>query len=187
MTGDWPTWATERIEIVDSDPEWPRLASELAKVLDHRLAPWLDGCTEHVGSTSVPGLVAKPVVDLMAPVRSLDTVAHADRLLSECGWYFVPPHLDHRPWRRFYVLPQNGRRVAHLQLVEPSHPRWRDVLGFRDRLLQRPDLAAEYAKVKREAASVHAESREAYTAAKSAFIRSVVTDGTPGICQASGR
>ncbi len=175
MTADaWPTWATAPIEVVAHDPGWAELAATLATDLDRRCAPWLDGEVEHVGSTAIPGLPAKPIVDLMAPVRHLAETPAADSPLSVAGWELVPPALDERPWRRFYVQPEGDRRVAHLHLVERGHARWREVVTFRDALLVDAALAAEYAAIKREAAVRFGEDREAYTAAKSSFIQRVV-------------
>lgn len=104
MRDDWPTWARQPIEITGPDPQWPRQAAELARDLDRLLASWLDGTTEHVGSTAVPGLPAKPVLDLLAPVRRLADVAQAHRTLAEAGWHLVPPELDRRAWRRLYAI-----------------------------------------------------------------------------------
>ena len=172
---DWPSWATEKVEIVQPDPNWPKLARGLAEDLHDRLRAWLDGNIEHVGSTAVPGLPAKPVIDLMAPVTSVQLSHEADSTLTEAGWQLVPPHLDNRPWRRFYVLADGASRVAHLHLLERSSPRWHEVLAFRDALRSRPALVAAYAKVKRAAAEAHPDDREGYTAAKSDFIHEVLT------------
>jgi GrpB-like predicted nucleotidyltransferase (UPF0157 family) len=174
MSEEWPPWATEDVALVPSDPAWPETAVRLIDDLHDRLRPWLDGAIEHVGSSAVPGLSAKPVIDLMAPVRSLAACHEADATLAEAGWHLVPPHLDDRPWRRFYVLPDEATRLAHLQLVERSSSRWRDVLTFRDRLRERPELAAAYAGVKRSAADAHPDDREQNTAAKADFIEQVL-------------
>lgn len=73
-----------------------------------------------------------------------------------------------------YVLPDGDRRLAHLHLVEPTHAQWRDVLLFRDRLRLHPELAADYERIKRLAAQAHLDDREAYTAAKTAFVDRVI-------------
>lgn len=122
----------------------------------------------------MPDLSAKPVIDLMAPVKSLTAAARADHSLTPAGWHLVPPDLDMRPWRRMYVLPQDGRRFAHLHLVERQHHRWRDTLRFRDQLRRRPDLAQAYSLIKLRAAEAHEHDREAYTEAKSAFVDHVL-------------
>lgn len=174
MSEDWPAWATETVRIEEHDPAWVELAAALIAELDVRLAPWLEGPIEHVGSTAVPGLPAKPIVDLMAPVRALASAVDADPVLADAGWELVPPELDGRPWRRSYVLPDGDRRIAHLHVVERTHDRWRDALVFRDELGTRPDLAASYAELKRSAAASHPDDREAYTVAKSTFVERVV-------------
>jgi GrpB-like predicted nucleotidyltransferase (UPF0157 family)/uncharacterized cupin superfamily protein len=176
VSESWPAWATEPIEVVDPDPAWATRAASLRADLEDRLGPWLEGSIEHVGSTAVPGLAAKPVIDLLAPVR---LIAVADRLhgpLVEGGWELVPPELDGRAWRRLYVLAEGSRRRAHLHLVDPSHPRWSDEVTFRDQLRQRPDLASDYARLKRLAATAHRDDREAYTDAKSDFVRRVLAE-----------
>lgn len=146
MSEAWPTWARQSVEISETDPGWERHAAELLADLERRLAYWLAGHVEHVGSTAMPGLAAKAIIDLMAPVSSLIDSGRADDVLAEAGWHLVPPELDQRPWRRMHVLPDGERRLAHLHLVEPTHPRWRDVLLFRDRLRLHPELVAEYTR-----------------------------------------
>jgi GrpB-like predicted nucleotidyltransferase (UPF0157 family) len=92
----------------------------------------------------------------------------------------VPPELDGREWERFYVKVAGDRRVAHLHLLEPGTPRWAELLRFRDRLRARPELAAEYAELKRTLAREHAGDREAYTRGKTAFVRRVLADTDRG-------
>ncbi len=176
MSEQWPTWATQAVEIRAWNPTWQQEAIDLIGDLGARLEPWLGGCIEHVGSTAVPNLAAKPIIDLMAPVASLSESGNADRALAEAGWHLVPPELDGRPWRRMYVLPDGDRRTAHLHLVESGHPRWHEALRFRNQLRQHPELAEKYARLKRIAAEVHRRDRDAYTEAKSAFVREVIRD-----------
>ena len=171
---DWPAWATQGVEVDEWSPSWSQIADDLIDGLADLLEPWAAAPLEHVGSTAVQGLPAKPVVDLLAPVRSLVAAEAADEVLAAAGWHLVPPGLDQRPWRRMYVLPDGDRRVAHLHLVEADHERFRDTLRFRDQLRQRPELASAYARLKYDAAEEHRDDREAYTAAKTAFVRSVV-------------
>lgn len=171
---EWPAWATESIHLEESQESWQTRADHLCRELEARLAPWLTRSVEHIGSTSVPGLPAKPIIDLQALVADLaDTPAIAETL-APYGWHFVEPELDQRPWRRFFVLVVNDRRSAHLHVMTADAPRWREQLAFRDRLRDHPDLAAAYAALKRELAERHRDDREAYTAAKSAFIRAAL-------------
>lgn len=182
MTRGWPAWATAPVELAPADPAWAELATSLRRSLEPLLAPWLTGPIEHIGSTSIPGLPAKPIVDLMAPVRDLTSADEAIAVLERAGWSLVPPELDGRPWRRLCVLPDGDRRRAHLHLVEPTHIRWQEALRFRDTLRADAGLAEEYARLKRQAAEAHRDDREAYTQAKGSFVERVLQrrDGPQG-------
>lgn len=162
---DWPAWATEPVAIADPDPTWVDRAAALIGDLELQLRPRLDGGRiHHVGSTAVPDLAAKPVIDLMTGVADLD----ARVVLA--GWHPVPPDLDARPWRRLWVRADGDRRLAHLYLMMPASERWLQTLRFRDRLRASPELRAEYAALKRRLAAEHSSDREAYTAAKAGFV-----------------
>lgn len=172
-----PAWAHEPPEICPFDPGWRDSARAECTRLAAVLGPWLVDGVEHIGSTAVPGLPAKPVVDLMASVRDPDVVAReASAELAADGWCAVPPELDGRPWRRFFVKPDAPglRRVAHLHVLAAGHPRWDQQLAFRDALRRDPGLAARYAGLKRRLATRHADDRESYTRAKSDFVAEVL-------------
>jgi len=146
--------------------------------LTHLLAPWLAGAVEHAGSTAVPGLAAKPVVDLMVPVSDLDVVTgQAAARLAADGWCYVPAELDRRPWRRLFVKPDvsGQRREAHLHLMQAGHPRWAEQITFRDALRRDRQLAQEYADLKRRLAQQRGHDREAYTAGKAQFVAAVLS------------
>ena len=158
--------ADQQIRLVPYDPAWPERAAAEAATLAGALAPWLDGAIEHVGSTAVPGLEAKPTVDLMAPVRDLDAARDAIPALADLGYQHAP----HRPHFHWLCKPSPEVRDFHLVLIERTHPDFAARLRFRDRLRADPDLAAEYARLKRELADRHPDDREAYTDAKAAFV-----------------
>lgn len=165
-----PAWAYERAEVRPHDPGWSDRAATERESLEELLAPWLVDGVEHVGSTAVPGLAAKPIIDLMASVTALDT--EASELLTANGWAYVPPHLDNRPWRRFFVKPDatGQRREAHLHLIQAGHQRWIDQLRFRDALRADRNLAQQYEDLKRRLATESGNDREAYTDGKAAFV-----------------
>jgi GrpB-like predicted nucleotidyltransferase (UPF0157 family) len=172
-----PAWAYEKTRICPPDPGRAAQAAVEIDRLTAALRPWLVDGVEHVGSTSVPGLAAKPVIDLMASVEDLDrTVAGAGDQLAAHGWCYVPPGLDLWPWRRFFVLPDasGAHRRAHLHLLPVGHPRWAEQLAFRDALRADATLVARYAQIKRRLAEQHGADREAYTQAKTDFVREVL-------------
>lgn len=166
----WPAWATEDVVVVPADPAWAARGQAACAALEAALAPWLAAGVHHVGSTAVPGLAAKPVLDLMAGVPALDVAGAVASALAPEGWHLVPPDLDERPSRRLLVLAPADRRLAHLHLVRPDEPRWTAQLRFRDLLRADTALAGRYEALKRRAATAHRHDREAYTAAKSAFV-----------------
>jgi len=171
---DWPAWATARVEVRPADPQWQRLGDELRCELDSALARWLTAPVEHVGSTAVPGLAAKPVLDLQAAVADLGCAPEVAEALAGSGWHLVPPELDVRPWRRFLIQVVDDERVAQLHLLLVNGERWGEQLAFRDALRRDPGLVQQYAALKRQLATEHADDREAYTAAKTDFVRSVL-------------
>ncbi|HEY0001197.1 MAG TPA: GrpB family protein [Actinoplanes sp.] len=173
MSDERPVWADEKPELVAHDPAWLELGATHQARLAELLAPWLVAGVEHIGSTAVPGLPAKPIVDLMASVRDLEAaVDGAAGRLAEHGWCYVPPALDLWPWRRFFVLPDAAgqRRLAHLHLIAAGHSRWHEQLNFRDALRRDLALAQRYADAKRLLAAEHPDDREAYTEGKADFL-----------------
>jgi len=170
--GPVPVWAHEAVEIVPANSRWPELAAAEISRLERALAPRLVAGIHHVGSTSVPGLEAKPILDLLAGIR--DHTPDPDPALTALGWHLVPVELDGQPWRRFYVLPKNEKRYAHLHLVVPTSPQFRIVLTFRDQLRAAPETTRAYAALKQELAERHRTDREAYTRAKASFIEGVL-------------
>lgn len=172
-----PPWATAAVQIVPYDPAWPGRASRFAAELTTALGPWLLRPVEHVGSTSVPGLAAKPVIDLMPLVESKeDTAAAAGPDLAGLNWQHVPPEADDRPWRQFFVRVSNdGRhRLAHLHLMSAGAARWDEQFRFRDALRASAALRDEYASLKTRLAAEFGPDRERYTAAKADFIRRIL-------------
>lgn len=181
MPGDeWPVWATERVEIVPPDPDWLPRGERESELLESSLARWLVGRVEHVGSTAVPGLAAKPILDFLAQVTDLDRAPEVAAALAGAGWHFVPVELDQRPWERFFVRVVDDRRVAHLHLLDVDAPRWHDVLAFRDALRADPALVRSYAALKADLAARHGDDREAYTRAKADFVRAILAGLSTG-------
>jgi GrpB-like predicted nucleotidyltransferase (UPF0157 family) len=167
-------WMTAKLQVCTADPSWQKQGLAEALRLQERLAPWLIGHVEHVGSTAVPHLDAKPILDLQAAVADLACVAEFQDLLASSGWHFVPPELDARPWRRFFVQVRDGSRVAHLHVMRPDATRWAEQLAFRDALRGDAALAIRYGELKRSLASQYADDREGYSGAKASFVRTVL-------------
>lgn len=165
------------IEVVPYDTAWPALFEAERHMLQQALAPWLAGCIEHVGSTAVPGLMAKPVIDIMAPVRSLADSRHAIAAAAQHGYLHHPYRADVMHW---FCKPSPTVRTHHLHLVPHDSALWRERLAFRDALRHSASLRADYARLKRDLARRFPFDRDAYTEAKTPFIRHVLTQHGAG-------
>lgn len=160
------------IEIVDYDPGWPLEFAREQQLIAAALAPWLVGSPEHIGSTAVPGLAAKPVIDIMAPVRSLESSARCVEAAGRIGYVYFPYKADVMHW---FCKPSPAYRTHHLHVVPVNSRLWRERLGFRDALRTNEALRAEYLALKRRLAAEHRFDREAYTEGKASFIQRVLS------------
>jgi len=164
------------LEIVPYDSRWPR---EFEAERD-RIHAALGSCAlriEHNGSTAVPGLAAKPVIDIQVSVARLHPIDGYARLLADLGYVHVPHADDARC--PFFHRPQTWPHSHHIHIVEAGSEEERHTLAFRDYLRGHPHAAHEYETLKRALATLHngsdADSREAYANAKTAFIDRVLT------------
>lgn len=176
---DWPSWATEAVELAAPEADWPARGRLAGQSLATVLAPWLVLPVEHVGSTAVPGLVAKPILDLIAIVTDLGVAEQVVELLRPEGWHYVPPELDGRADERFFVQVVDSHRAAHLHLMPADARRWQDMVRFRDVLRADQRLAAAYGQLKSRLVEQHRDDREAYTAAKRDFVDGVLQTERP--------
>lgn len=155
------------IEIVPYDPAWSGMFEAEREAIREVIGPWLTGEIEHVGSTAVPRLAAKPVIDIMAPVASLEASRPALEKLAAIGYCHAPYRADVMHW---FCKPSPGHRTHHLHLVPGGSRLWMDRIRFRNALRGDPSLAREYQELKMNLARLHGDDREAYTDAKGPFI-----------------
>jgi GrpB-like predicted nucleotidyltransferase (UPF0157 family) len=156
-----------RIALVEYDSAWPaRFNAEATRLA--RILPSLRW--HHIGSTAVPGLPAKPIIDMMALTDDLDRPLPA--LIDEAAYTYPENYNSTLAERRWLCRPSAAHRTHHLHLVADRDELERH-LCFRDALRSDTGLAAEYAALKRRLADAMPEDREGYTAAKTAFITNV--------------
>jgi len=161
----------EPIRLVPYDPSWPAQFAAERAVLDEEIGDWATGGVHHVGSTAVPGLDAKPIIDILVGVDSLQASRASFDLLSKLDYLYAPYRADEMHW---FCKPDPSRRTHHLHLVPTDSSRFRDELAFRDRLRSSPRVAEEYAGLKRDLAERFADDREAYTDGKADFIGQIL-------------
>lgn len=167
----------EEVAVVQYDLRWPEMFDQERLHLLSCLPDNLIKRIEHFGSTAVPGLSAKPIVDILVEVASLDeTKKRIVPILEAQGYeYFWRPSLgDNTPpfYAWFIKRDTNGNRTYHIHMVESHFEHW-DRLLFRDYLIQHPDVAKEYGNLKMRLSRTHLNDRAAYTQAKSDFVRQV--------------
>ena len=171
------------IVIVDYDPAWPAQFAEEAARVEAALGDDLVVMTEHFGSTAIPGLSAKPIIDLLVAVRSLSEIRQRGIPALEAlgyAYWSDDPAAD----RLFFVkgLPPHGPRTHHVHVVElgVSYDTRLGEFSFADRLLFRdvlradPEEAQRYERLKQQLAAEFPDDREAYTNGKTDYIYGVM-------------
>ncbi len=127
---------------------------------------------QHIGSTSVPGLCAKPIIDILIGVKTLENYVEYIDILKIIGYEFR--EYASEPKRKFFSKGNNNFRTHHLHIVEIDTEEWNKHIIFRDYLIDHKETADKYANLKYEMAKKFPEDRDEYAAAKSKFINMIV-------------
>lgn len=159
------------IELAPYSTEWPLCFATEAAVLRVALKRWLVADLVHIGSTAVPGLVAKPIIDIMGPVADLQSSHAAIAAARRVGYCYFPYKPDQMHW---FCKPSPQLRTHHLHLVPYNSSMWQERLAFRDALRNDEALAAQYRELKFDLAAKHRLDREAYTDGKSSFVQAAL-------------
>lgn len=159
------------IELVPHRDEWKSLFESEADLLRGAVGDYVISI-EHIGSTAVFGLAAKPIIDILAGVEKLADAEKCIAPLAEIGYEYRG---ESGVAERFYFRKGEGDvSTHHLNVVETTSDFWRIHLLFRDYLRQNKDAAQSYEKLKKELALKHKGNRAAYTEAKTDFIESIL-------------
>ena len=167
----------EEVAVVPYDPIWPKMFEQERVHLLSCLPPQLVNRIEHFGRTAVPGLCAKPIVDILVEVTSLDQTREIIATILEAqgyDYFWRPSWGDDTPpfYAWFIKRDKCGNRTHHIHMVEAEFEHW-DRLLFRDYLIEHPEVALEYARLKEGLSEIHQGNRLAYTQAKGDFIKMV--------------
>lgn len=164
------------VTIVDYDSRWPILYEEekrrILEAVGHKAS-----AIEHIGSTAVPGLGGKPIIDMMAGVHQSTEADECVPLLRDLGYRDVTPEPDEPDWHYCLSKPYQGETAKlenfHLHFVKFMSDHWKRHLFFRDFLRTHPDVAKQYYKLKKKLATKYGSNRIGYTEAKTSFIESI--------------
>ena len=162
------------VVLVPYDETWPQqfagLREEIAGACRGLLL-----AVEHIGSTAIPGLAAKPVIDVMPVLRRFEDGPRCAELLAPFGYRYLGE--NGIPGRHYFVKgydPATGDRIANVHMYEKGHEEWRAHLAFRDYLRAHPQWRERYERLKSDLARAHGADVEAYAEAKTDFVKQVV-------------
>lgn len=159
------------IIIVPYDPDWVRMYEEEEALLRSRLPSGVVMLIEHYGSTAVPGLAAKPVIDILVAVTSFEAAKEGcNSVLEELG-YGYDWYAGHMAFFKGYFTDEPVK--YHIHMAPGDHPLM-DNLLFRDYLRAHQDAASRYERLKYDLAELHRDDREAYTDAKGGFVAEII-------------
>jgi GrpB-like predicted nucleotidyltransferase (UPF0157 family) len=163
------------VRLADPSPLWGTLFTEEAARLRAALGP-LERAVEHYGSTIVPGLMAKPILDILVGATAFGDAGPFAEALLPLGYEYAA----HAGVPRHQVFGKGAPRTHLVHVVTYGGPEWGQALGFRDALRADARLAATYAELKAELAARYPHDRATYTDAKAVFIRRVLGETTAG-------
>lgn len=168
----------EEVKLHPYDPSWPQAYATERKRL-RSVLPGVFIDVQHIGSTAVPGLAAKPIIDILAGVASMAVAESVIAPLCTFGYTTSAEFNATLSDRKWLMRWAEGRRTHHLHVVVHDSQAWHERLRFRDALRSSLALAAMYAELKADAARRHPMDREAYTRTKTEFILRAATECGP--------
>ncbi len=161
------------IVIVEYDPQWPILFEQEKKAICAVIGHFVKGI-EHMGSTAVPGLPAKPLIDICIGLQNIDDAMQCIEPLKSLGYEYVSEYEKVLPNRRYFRKGQIGKRTHHLHMWQINSLGWKRHINFRNILRKDRQLAYDYFALKAKLAKKYVDNRPAYSDAKSEFIESVL-------------
>ena len=162
------------VALAPHEEAWEAEAARTAELLRKLLGASAAGA-EHVGSTAVRGIEAKPIIDIAVAARSLEEIKSTAARLGRYGFIFRGEDV---PGQLLFVIEDEARGVVthHIHIVEAGGAAWRDYIGLRDYLNAFPDCAARYGALKRELARRFQADRKSYTAGKADLIAELLAE-----------
>jgi GrpB-like predicted nucleotidyltransferase (UPF0157 family) len=163
--------ADQAVAIEPYRPDWPVAFEAERRLLEAVIGDYVVGGIHHVGSTAVPNLPAKPIIDILVGIHDLDYARPCIGLVAPLGYVYAPYLPDEMHW---FYKPHLSRRTHHLHLVPVGSPHYRNKLRFRDYLREHRDSRDEYARLKRDLAVKFRRDTDRYTEGTAEFMRDVL-------------
>ncbi len=163
-----------QIIVVDYDPNWPSLYEQEK---DRIVAALGEGIVqiEHIGSTSVPGLAAKPIIDIAVGIANFEEAKVYVPMIEALDYTYEPEFEVDLPERRFFWKGLPSLHTHHIHVAEPGSLEWIKPIVFRDYLREHPEEARQYQVLKRELAVRCGSDMEAYVKGKTEFVRTILS------------
>ena len=159
---------SQKIQLQEYDLSWPEKFQAEKKIINEVIGDFVCGSIEHVGSTSIPGLMAKPIIDIMVGVESLSLSKPCIQLLEKDNYKYFPYKTNVMHW---FCKPSDEFRTHHLHLIPYKSGLWQERIKFKNLLLNDNSVAKNYQSLKIELAKKHENDREKYTQEKWPFIK----------------
>lgn len=162
----------EKIFLVPYDPSWPAKFLKEKELIGKTIGGYITGEIHHVGSTAIPGLSAKPIVDILVGVESLTKSRPCIKILEKINYVYYPYKEEYEHW---FCKPSPQHREFHLHLMPADSPEFKAKIAFRDYLIAYPEEKQRYEDLKLGLVKRFENDREAYTQAKTDFVKEIVT------------
>lgn len=167
------------VMLVPHDPEWSKLFEQEKQLLVETFGTRIKAVT-HIGSTAIPDIPAKPIIDMNVAVESIDDIDDFIQKLPELGYEYIPERRFSD--RQFFPKGPAEERTHHLNLVEmTSETAWENTLLFRDYLREHEEEREAYRSLKEDLAAKYTNNRDEYTESKGAFIQTVLEKARGGL------
>jgi GrpB-like predicted nucleotidyltransferase (UPF0157 family) len=159
------------VKLSKYNPKWKTLFEEESALIFSAAENFIADI-QHIGSTAIPEIVAKPIIDILAAINSLSNIAKIIDPLKALG--FIYRGEQGIPDRHLFVKGEEDYRTHHLHVVEKEHSEWTKHILFRDYLRKHPQEAQKYSKLKQVLLKKYELDREKYTTGKSEFIEEII-------------
>lgn len=159
-----------RVEVVPHDPEWKKKYDKEASIVRSIFKKEILAI-HHVGSTAIPGISAKPIIDILVEVNNIEKIDEFNKDMIEQG--YIPKGQSGIPNRRLFIKGSEELRISHIHVFQEEDTEIIRLLNFRDYMIAHPKEAQEYSQLKERLAREFPENIDGYIEGKDAFIKNI--------------